>query len=285
MLFIGKNASVEKLWEAAKEQGSDILLRLNQIFKIPEALQKIGTDNTDVCKIQMDTLVKRIKTHININFGLENEVFKALKKQCLSRQVKYYEGENEYNDIRLSSEQKRNVVALQTLSDGRCFYHAVALNIGKDSSESARLPDLLKLLLALDILTNRNFYKPIFQSKANVLSESIIHAKQSKTALKILASNRWADSWIIKCMSAFLNRKIISYQTLDNSDQPILYDFEFGQSNSEKCPILVAYVSTAGSATPNHYVALLKRNESSEAPQVTLNSSNDPPVEVDLASD
>lgn len=231
-------------------------------------------------------LLEDIKKYFKYFVGDINEgnvdVYKALKQKFASlEKVTCYA--KEYLHTAIDKEEflkdtKGKICSVQTVSDGRCFYDAVATNLLKDESNGKNLPNLLKILLAQDIITNEDIYTTIFDKlrAKNVISKE-------EMVLMILSPDCWAEAFIIECMALFLGRAIRLYQRYaDVKEEKYKTDWVYNGNSSAKEPIAIAYVGATDSCDKcNHFIALLKKKENDELPKLILPNKSDDPIVLD----
>ncbi len=205
--------------------------------------------------------------------------FEDLKREFYKLKVREYAEETPHIHLDLApfGDVQSHVVPIKTVDDGRCFYHAVTLNLYKEAKNGTSMPDLLKILLAIDILTNEKVYAAVLDK---MKAESVI--PKVELVLMILSKHHWADTYIMECVATFLQREIYSYRKLAVvSGEKYTKDYKYEVSRTDRLPLLIAYVGNQRiCAKANHYVAILKKTESSVTPVLDLPKISDKPIEL-----
>ncbi len=187
-------------------------------------------------------------------FQTEFELFQNL---VFSLVICNYAGQQLASHVSTVYRDNQKYVPVNTVGDGRCFYHSVSMNLVGNAS----LSNSLKVLLAFAIVNEYDIYDAIC---SNIASSAI------NVLLKTLSYDNWADMEIINCMAYALQHPILVFNGLDGHTriQTVPYN-----SEAESDPIILAYVKISkDSRVPNHFIALLR--DESFVPSIALQNLN-----------
>lgn len=206
-----------------------------------------------------EDIVEHLSTVVE-SFG---PALETIRQVVLKQDVLMYNNQERHEAVYMSNDDMANVVPLYSVGDGRCFFHSISQHFFNDKKGESRYTALFKLGLAVDMFVNKDKY-------VNILGSQDENEKKWKEIIVTsLSKTLWSNCNIINCMARCLDRKIVCYRRFSKAVDPFKTDYEYNNDASAKRPLLIAYVqNTKHSLLQNHYVALLRKNENSEIPNV-----------------